>query len=391
MKKHVSVSFLTIGVAVFTMLFGAGNMIYPIKAGVAAGSQYIVGTLGFLLTGVLIPIIGLVAMILFDGNYTAFFNRAGKVPGFLSILFCMLILGPFLVIPRCVTVSYEMLFPLLPNIGLAVFSAFFCLLTFAFSYRESKILNILGKYMSPVIIVSFGFIIIKGLINASETIEQTRPASTIFLEQIVHGFQTLDLLGALFFAYIIIRLIRSDDSVESISSKQVAAICLKGSVITTMLMTAFYVGFIALSAFYAHLVTSDMNGAEIFRIIALHVIGKHGIIFLVIAVLIKCLATSTALAVVFSEYLRNEFFDKQVSYLNCLIITLLTTTVISNFGLTNIITWGFPIITAGYPIILTITLCNIAYKLFDFQWIKLPVFVVTAIMICISAHPYFIA
>ncbi len=391
MKKHVSVSFFTIGVAVFTMLFGAGNMIYPIKAGVAAGSQYGIGALGFLLTGVIIPIIGLVAMILFDGNYTTFFNRAGRVPGFLAILFCMLIIGPFLVIPRCVTVSYEMLNPLLPNVGLPIFSAFFCLLTFMFGYRESKVLNILGKYMSPVIIASFGFIIVKGLMYAQTTIEQIRPASSIFLEQVVHGFQTLDLLGALFFAYIIIRLIRSDNTQEGITSKQVAAICLKGSIITALLMTAFYIGFIALSAFYAHLVTQDMNGAEIFRIIALHVIGKHGIIFLVVAVLIKCLATATALSVVFSEYLRNEFFDKSISYLHCLMITLGITTVISNFGLTNIITWGFPIITAGYPIILTITLCNIAYKLFDFQWIKLPVFVVTAIMIGMSVHPYIIS
>jgi len=391
MKKHVSVNFFTIGVAVFTMLFGAGNMIYPIKAGVAAGSQYVVGMLGFLLTGVIIPIVGLVAMILFDGNYKQFFNRAGRVPGFLAILFCMLILGPFLVIPRCVTVSYEMLNPLLPNFGLPLFSGLFCLLTFMFSYRESKVLNILGKYMSPVIITSFGFIIIKGLMNAQTTIENTFPAKSIFLEQIVHGFQTLDILGALFFAYIIIRLIRSNNTHEEVSTKQVAAICLKGSVITAMLMTAFYVGFIALSAFYAHLVTQDMNGAEIFRIIALHVIGAHGIMFLVVAVLIKCLATATALAVVFSEYLRNEFFDKKISYLHCLIITLGITSVISNFGLTNIITWGFPIITAGYPIIITITLCNIAYKLFDFEWIKLPVYIVTAIMIGTSIHPYIFA
>jgi len=391
MKKHLPVGFFTIGFAVFTMLFGAGNMIYPIKAGVAAGSQYVIGTLGFLLTGVLIPIIGLVAMILFDGSYTAFFTRAGRVPGFLAILFCMLILGPFLVIPRCVTVSYEMLFPLLPNIGLPVFSAIFCLFTFIFSYKESKLLDILGKYMSPVIISSFGFIIIRGLMGASTTIEQVRPASTIFLEQIVHGFQTLDLLGALFFAYIIIRLIKSDTTHPELSSKQVATICLKGSIITAILLTAFYIGFIALSAFYAHLVSPDMNGAAIFRIIALHVVGQQGIILLVVAVLIKCLATATALAVVFSEYLRNEFFNKSVSYLHCLIITLGIAVVISNFGLTNIITWGFPIITAGYPIILTITLCNIAYKLFDFQWIKLPVFAVTAIMIGMSTYPYFIA
>lgn len=388
MNKQSSIKISTIGFAIFTMLFGAGNMIYPVKAGVMAGSKYLIGTLGFLLTGVLIPIIGLVAMILFEGNYTTFFNRAGRIPGFLSILFCMLIIGPFLVIPRCVTVSYEMLFPLLPKVGLNLFSAFFCLLTFACSYKESRLLDLLGKYMSPIIITSFSFIIGLGLWNAQSSIEQIRPATTIFLEQVVHGFQTLDLLGALFFAYIIIRLIKTNTQNNALSSKQIALMCLKGSVITAALMTGFYIGFILLSAFYAYLVNPDMNGAEIFRVIALHVVGQHGILFLVLAVFIKCLATATALTVVFAEYLRNDIFDKTISYVHALIATVSITFVISNFGLTNILMWGFPIITAGYPIIVTITLCNIAYKLFNFQWIKLPTLITTVIMIGISVYPW---
>ncbi|OGB86516.1 branched-chain amino acid transport system II carrier protein [candidate division TM6 bacterium RIFCSPHIGHO2_12_FULL_38_8] len=388
MKKESSIKISTIGFAIFTMLFGAGNMIYPVKAGVMAGSKYLIGIAGFLLTGVLIPIIGLVAMILFNGDYAKFFNRAGKIPGFLSILFCMLIIGPFLVIPRCVTVSYEMLFPLLPNVGLILFSVFFCLLTFACSYKESKLLDLLGKWMSPFIIVFFSGIIIWGLMHATNTIEQSLPSSTVFLQQVVHGFQTLDLLGALFFAYIIIRLINVSTKHSELSSKQIALMCLKGSVITAALMTSFYIGFILLSAFHANLVSPDMNGAEMFRIIATHIVGCSGIAFLIFAVLIKCLATATALTVVFAEYLRNEIFDKTISYLYALLITLGITLVVSNLGLTTIISWGYPIITAGYPIIVTITLCNIAYKLFNFEWIKLPVFVTTMIMIYISVHPW---
>ena len=163
--------------------------------------------------------------------------------------------------------------------------------------------------------------------------------------------------------------------------------CLKGSVVTAALMTTFYVGFNLLGAFYAHLVTPDMNGAEIFRTIACHIVGERGIIILVVAVLVTCLSTITALAAVFAEYLRNEVFDKSISYVSCLLIGLSITTIISNFGLTKILAWGFPIVTAGYPIIVTITLCNIAYKLFNFEWIKLPAFVTTAIMIGLSVYP----
>jgi branched-chain amino acid:cation transporter, LIVCS family len=390
-KKQSPVTINTIGFAIFTMLFGAGNMIYPVQSGVMSGSKYLIGMAGFLLTGVLIPIIGLVAMILFDGNYPVFFNRAGKIPGFLAILFCMLTIGPFLVMPRCVTVSHEMFLPLFPNFGLIFFSAFFCLLAFACSYKESKLLDLLGKYMSPVIIGSFSFIILLGLSRACCTIEQTTPSGTVFLEQVVWGFQTLDLLGALFFAYIIIRLITTNNANTNLTSKKIALMCLKGSVITAALMTAFYIGFILLSAFYAHLVSPDMNGATMFRIIAINVVGQSGIAFLAFAVFIKCLATATALTVVFSEYLRNEIFDKSISYVQALMITTTIAFVISNFGLSNILAWGFPIITAGYPIIVTITLCNIAYKLFNFEWIKFPVFITTVTMLYVSLYPYLMA
>jgi branched-chain amino acid:cation transporter, LIVCS family len=389
-KKQTTISIYTIGFAIFTMLFGAGNIIYPIKAGVLAGSKHYIGILGFLLTGVVLPILGLVAMILFNGDYTKFFNRVGRIPGFLAIMFCMLIIGPFVVMPRCVTVPFEMLSPFFPNISLALFSALFCLLTFALTYKESNLLSILGKYMSPLLIGSLGLIIALGLIGSHNTIEQLRPSSTIFFEQIIHGFQTLDLIGALFFAYIIIRLIKTSSTGIEFSNKQLATMCLKGSMVTAVLMTAFYVGFNLLGAYYAHLVTPDMNGAEIFRTVALNIVGQRGIIILIFAALITCLSTVTALAAVFAEYLRNEIFDKSLSYLHCLMIGLGITAIISNFGLTKILAFGFPIITAGYPIIVTITLCNIAYKIFDFEWIKLPVFITTVIMAGLSLYPLFV-
>lgn len=388
MNKSHSIKISTIGFAVFTMLFGAGNIIYPIKAGVLAGSKHYIGILGFLLTGVLLPILGLVAMILFDGNYPAFFARVGRIPGFLAIMFCMFIIGPFIVMPRCVTVPYEMLAPFFPNIGLALFSALFCLVTFILTYKESTMLDLLGKYMSTILIGSLGLIITLGLyFNTHSPIEELRDNSIIFFEQVIHGFQTLDLIGALFFAYIIVKLIKSNAHGE-ISTKQLALMCLKGSIITAGLMTAFYVGFNLLGSYYAYLVTPTMNGAEIFRTIAFEIVGTRGITLLVIAILITCLSTITALAAVFAEYLRNEIFDKTVSYTHCLIIGLTITTIVSNFGLSKILAFSFPIITAVYPIIVTITLCNIAYKLFNFTWIKLPVLITALIMLAINVYPF---
>ncbi|MCX5924349.1 MAG: branched-chain amino acid transport system II carrier protein [Candidatus Dependentiae bacterium] len=391
MKKQLPVSVITIGLAIFTMLFGAGNIMYPVNAGVMAGSKNYIGIFGFLLTGVLLPIIGLVAMILFDGDYKKFFNRIGRVPGFLAILFCMLIIGPFLVMPRCVTVPYAMLAPFLPAVGLPIFSFLFCLAVFILTYKESQILTVLGKYISPIKIGSLCFIVIAGLMGAQATIPQTLPTSTVLLDQVLLGFQTLDLLGALFFAYVIVRLLKLNDTQHTLSSKQLALMCLKGGVIAGVFMTTFYVGLSFLGAYYAHLVDSSMNGAEMFRIIALHVVGQHGVIILITAVMMACLSTMAALAAVFAEYLRNEIFNKKLSYLSSLTIGLIITMIISNFGLTNILKWAITPINFGYPIIVTITLCNIAYSLFDFKWIKLPVFITTLAMTWIYVYPYLMA
>src|SRR5687767_5436682 len=192
MKQHSSTSIYTIGLAIFTMLFGAGNIIYPVKAGMLAGSKIYFGIFGFLLTGVVLPIVGLVSMILFDGDYKAFFARIGKVPGFLAILFCMFIIGPLLVMPRCITVPYDMLAPFFPYISLSVFSALFCALTFVLTYKESKLLDLLGKYMSWILIGSLGLIVCIGLYFAQSMQPQPLPTSVIFFDQVTQGFQTLD-------------------------------------------------------------------------------------------------------------------------------------------------------------------------------------------------------
>jgi branched-chain amino acid:cation transporter, LIVCS family len=369
----------TIGLAIFSMLFGAGNIIYPIKCGVVTGSQNYIGITGFILTGVILPIIGLVAMILFDGNYKKFFNRIGKVPGSIAILYCMLILGPLIAMPRCITVPFEMLQPFMPGVTLPLFSILFAITTFLMTYKESKILSLLGNIISPLLLGSLAIIAGKGLWQAQGMCAQTMPTTTIFLEQLTHGFQTLDLLGGLFFAYIVLRILKSNRTSDQIKTKDLAMTSLKSGFIAGILLMIVYVAFSYLGAYYSQLVTADMNGAQMFRIISLHILNKHSMFVIMMAVLMACLSTITALAAVFAEYLHHELFGKRLPYLACLSLTMIVTTVISNFGLSNILHYSMPIIDIGYPIITAITICNLGYVLFDIQSIKLPV-AITAII-----------
>lgn len=387
-QNSQSSGIITIGLAIFSMLFGAGNIIYPIASGVFAGSKNYAGILGFILTGVILPVIGLIGMILFEGNYKRFFNRLGKIPGSIAILYCMLIIGPLLAMPRCITVPYEMLSPFIGNISLPIFSIIFGLITFIMSYSESKILEILGKFVSPVLLGSLAIIIVKGLWQAETMVEQSMPTLKIFISQFTYGFQTLDLLGALFFAYIVIRILKSNRGDQHIKTKELAITSLKGGMIGAGLLMAVYVCFSYLGAYYGHSVLANSNGAEMFRNIALQIIHHYGVLILVIAVLLACLSTITALAAVFAEYLHYEIFNKKLCYRSCLTITVALTTFISNFGLSNILKYGEHPIMIGYPIIIATVFCNIAYSLFNFKPIKTPVAITAVVTTSLYTYLY---
>lgn len=388
MESHEKISTITIGMAIFTMLFGAGNIIYPIKAGVLAGDKVYVGIYGFLLSGIALPMLGLVTMILFNGNYQEFFNRIGKVPGFIATLFCMLILGPMLVMPRCITVPYDMLSPFLPHINLFGFSLALSGLTLLITFRKAQIMEFFGKYISWILFGTFGLIIFLGLYHGTTLQAQPLSSQFILFDQFIQGFKTLDLIGALFFAYAIIHLIKKNPMTADLSQKKIMFMCLKGTALAGLLMLLLYAGFSFLGALYAHLLTSSMNGAEMFRTIALEIIGYHGIILLITTILLACLSTLIALTMIFSEYIRINLFDKKLTSAQCTYISLLITVSMSNFGLSNILKWSDPFINFGYPIIITVTIFNLLYKLFGIETIKVPVFCATMIMIMINFYIY---
>ena len=110
------------GLAIFAMFFGAGNIVFPLMLGREVGSQMLFGVAGFILTGVLVPLIGLISSALFDGNYKKFLNMTGRIPGMLIALVCMLLLGPFGATPRCITLAHAALKWHVPQLSLFVFS-----------------------------------------------------------------------------------------------------------------------------------------------------------------------------------------------------------------------------------------------------------------------------
>lgn len=394
MKRLFNSKTVTIGLAIFSMLFGAGNLMYPLKAGMAAGDKNLIAMLGFFMTAVVLPISGLLAMILFDGNYDTFFKRLGDKVGSVVIWLCMMFIGPIVAIPRITTLSHTMIAPFIPwqflqeitPLSSFVFSVAFLSITFIATYRENKIMEILGNVISPALLVSLSIIIVKGLMTGDEIIANPNSSFDVFAENFIRGYETLDLLGSLFFASIVLHILKNTLGRELAQNpRYLALVGLKAGVLGTSLLGIVYIGMSYLGVLHGHGLES-INAGELFREISFRILGNKGALVIATAVVMACLSTAIALAAVVGEYVQFTVFRNKVSYVTSLAITLLACIPLSTAGLSTILgVTGGVITKIGYPVLIVITLCNIAYKLFGFKPIKVPV-LITFIAMVISYY-----
>lgn len=395
MKKLLQSHVVTTGLAIFSMFFGAGNLMYPLRIGALSGDQTIWGLLGFLTTAACLPVLGLFAMILFDGDYKAFFNRLGSNAGSIVIFMSMLIIGPLIAIPRIVTLSHTMTAPFIPIEFLKtiswesslVFSIIFLGITFLLTYRENNIVDVLGNIISPLLLGALAIIIGKGCWLAGSTTHNNAAISENFLRGFTIGYETLDLLGAIFFSSIVVTILRKTAGKDvEYNQRGLALISLKSGILGGSLLALVYIGMSLLGMYYGQGI--DVNSGELFRIVSFNILGDSGTLVIATAVLMACLSTAIALAAVIAEYIQYEICKNTIGYVPALLITLLACLPLCIAGLDNVLLLtGGPICYIGYPVIIAITFCNISYKLFNFQPVKVPVFL--TFVISLISYVYF--
>ncbi|KKP34957.1 MAG: hypothetical protein UR26_C0010G0014 [candidate division TM6 bacterium GW2011_GWF2_32_72] len=387
MKKFIKSATFKTGLAVFSMLFGAGNTMLPISVGVFSGTESFMGILGFLLTAVIIPLAGLFGVLLFDGDYRAFFNRTGKFASFFLIFMSMLILGPLIAMPRIVALSYEMIEHFWPGLSISLFTSVFLIITFLLSYRENKILDILGKYISPILIISLIILIIKGLMHPDALVDTGVTKFESFEHGIVKGYHTLDLFGTIFFASIVLSILSNTTSGINVNNKTIATMGLKAGFIGTFLLAIIYIG-LALVGTYNNTCLTHLSDAKQLIVISVSILGNHGGWIVATAILMACISTIIALAAVVAEYIQHEVTREKVSYLPALAIGLAATFLPSILGVDRIMRFSEPLILIAYPVLITMTFLNIAYKLFGFKPMKTPVYIVAILSTIWYGHEY---
>jgi len=373
MKNFCNLETLSTGLAMFAMFFGAGNIIFPLGLGQYAGDQTTVATLGLLITAVFMPFMGVLAMILFDGNYRAFFARIGKVPGFILALTIITLLGPLGSTPRCIALSYSTLKGTFPALSPILFSAFACIGIYLFSMQKNRILEILGYFLTPLLILSLASIMLIGFLHPSTIQENDTSSFKMFLHGLIEGYNTMDLLAAFFFSSTILGILKDKQTNYKKNSKDYLTLTLRASLIGGILLSLVYIGFSTIAAFHSHGLETA-NKEELLNAITLKIAGPYANLLICLTVTLACLTTAIALIYVFSDFVHKEVFLEKISYKATLAGALMLTFAISTLEFSGISAFLGPILQICYPGLILLTLLNIAYKLFGFQPVKVPIF-----------------
>ncbi|TQS75833.1 branched-chain amino acid transport system II carrier protein [Ornithinibacillus gellani] len=368
MKTKLSFSYhIAIGVMLFALFFGAGNLIFPAELGQGSGSNLLPAIIGFLITGTGLPLLGVLA-IAYSGSENLQ-ELAGRIHPIYALCFTSLLyltIGPFFAAPRTATVAYEVGFqPFIgegsQQIGLFIFSFIFFAVTLLFSLKPAKLVDNVGKILAPGIVILLAILLSLVVIKPMGSIEAPLEAyaNGAFVTGFLEGYNTMDALASLVFAIIVIKAIRC----MGITSKHdIIRSTAKAGTVAIILLSVIYVGIAYLGATSTHVFGVFENGGPVLSSASTYYFGALGTVLLAIVITLACLTTAIGLVTACAEYFQTLL--PKVSYSMLVVFFSVLTFVIANFGLTNIIKYSEPVLMFLYPLAIVLILLTFLSPLF---------------------------
>lgn len=356
MKKKWLV--MSTGFALFSMFFGSGNLVFPITVGKESAGHYAFSALGIILTGVVVPFLGVFGMMLYKGSLQNFFSFFGKKGTFLFSFLALALMGPFGVLARCLTVAHGALMLVFPSVSLPVTSALLCLAIYLLVVNKNRVLTLLGMVLTPFLLLSIAAIAFFGL-NAGLVSQVSVPPATdlnsfmAFKNGFFQGYQTMDLLAAFFFSQFVINQLHSDR--DEASARTVFA---RAALIGAGILSAVYFVLVLLGWIYAELLATTAP-QEMLGAIALASLGRFAAPCVCVAVVFACLTTAMVLASLFAEFLRSDVSQGKLGNTAALVITLAIGFSVSTLEFAGIARFLGPILEAVYPALIALTVVNV--------------------------------
>lgn len=353
-KKNHTMLIIFTALMLFSMFFGAGNLIFPPMLGAEAGENFVPAILGFLGTGVLLPVLAVIAIALSGNNVRDLARRGGWLFGLVFPVLAYLSIGAFYALPRTGAVSYSTAIqPVLGTDGIfasGIFNLIFFGVAFALAYNPNSIVNNLGKYLTPILLVLLVLLVSLAVFtfNGTPGAPVEKYAADPFPTGLVEGYLTMDSIAALAFGIIVISSLRYKGMPEG---KPLVRGTIWAGAIAGGLLAVIYIGL----GFIGQIIPNPgqyEDGAGLLADAALLVMGGPGQILFGLIVLLACLTTAVGLIASTSEFF--ETLLPGISYKVWAIIFSLMSFALATLGLDTVLAIAAPVIGFLYPSAITL-------------------------------------
>lgn len=368
MKLTIKQRLLT-AFTLFGMFFGAGNLIFPVHLGQLAGRNAWQAIIGFCITAVGIPILGVAAIgITHSDGLQSLASKVGKKYGLIFTAILYLTIGPFFAIPRCATTSFTTgIAPMISGneqIALFLFSLIFFALTLIFSLKPGKITVWIGKIINPIFLVFLAILVFTAIFRPTATIAEVAPAAgyenKALFSSLIEGYGTMDAIAGLAFGIVVINIIRDMGVTED---EAIAGDVLRSGILTGILMAVIYILTIIIGTQSRGVFETSENGGIALAQISEYYLGTFGKLVLAVTITFACLKTSIGLVTSCSEaFLR--MFPGKLTYRTWAIVFSVFSFAVSNVGLSAIINYSLPVLMFLYPLAITLILLALFGKFF---------------------------
>jgi branched-chain amino acid:cation transporter, LIVCS family len=359
---------LTVGLMLFALFLGAGNMIFPPFLGQQAGELVWTGIIGFLITGVGLPLMGVIAIAKSGGDLQTLANRVHPLYGLIFTIIMYLAIGPFFGIPRTGTVAYEIgIIPFLSEdaakygVSLLIYSIVFFGLTAWLAMNPSKLVDRIGKILTPSLLVILTVLVVKSIVTPMGSFGDPNPAyqDGALFKGFIEGYLTMDTIAALVFGIVVINAIKD----RGITSKaSLTKITIIAGVIAATGLALVYLSLSYIGATSTDSIGAQANGGAILSAAADHLFGSLGAVILGLAITFACITTSVGLVSACAQYFAKVV---AISYGKLVIILSAFSMLIANIGLTQLIAVSLPVLIIIYPLAIVLILLSFMHNWFN--------------------------
>ena len=354
---------IPVGLMLFALFFGAGNMIFPPFLAQQAGSNIWPAIIGFLVTGVGLPLLGVIA-ISRVGDLQVLASRIHPKYAVAFTVVLYLVIGPLFAIPRTGTVSFELSVPKAfaqSEWALLVFTIIYFGITLWLSLNPTKIVDRVGKILTPALLIVLAIFTVKSFITPMGDFNAPNEtySNGAFFKGFLEGYLTMDAIASLVFGSIVVASIKG----FGVTNKNtVTKLCISAGLIAAVALALVYISLAWIGASSTDTIGVQQNGAAILSSAAAHLFGSLGAAILALAILFACLTTAIGLITSCSHYFSQLI--PSISYKKFAVIFSVFSAVIANVGLTQLISFSVPVLVFIYPLAIMLIFLSFAHNLF---------------------------